>query len=114
MDKNAAEILKHIADKLDIPVEHLWSGLIAYAPFVFWQWVVGIAFGMLIAALLAALGWYALKKGEGEPVLACFAFSLGAFGITAGVGLSHMPDSLSAKFAPQAWASKQIINKFDR
>ena len=115
MNKEAAEVLKHIANKLDIPVEQLWAGLIAYAPFTFYQWITGIALGTIVCIVLWALCWKTFPQGKESPLT--FMWGACAGMLTMALlfeGLNRMPDALAAWNAPQAWAAKIIIDKVRR
>ena len=109
MNENAAEILRHIADKLDVPVANLWAGLVAYAPFVFYQWAAG-----LIVSVCAAVGFaYLAHRIWKTEDVACFLFSTltgaGIVGLFA--CLMALPSSLAARYAPEAWATHYIIEQ---
>jgi hypothetical protein len=118
MNKDAADVLKHLADKLDVPVEQLWSGLIAYAPFTYYQWLAMTVGAAIATVVLIGVVVYCIKQnkempwgpigmisGIGVVIFAChFAFE----------GIGGMADALAAKHAPQAWAAKHIINKLGR
>lgn len=119
MNENAADVLKHIADKLDVPVQQLWAGLIAYAPFTFYQWVVGVTVGILAFVAFVPLcykmiGSEVSKKTDGFVPFLCGAMATVSFVLTSIFGLSSMPDALAAKYAPEAWASKYILRKIGR
>lgn len=120
MNKEAADVIKSIADKLDVPVEQLWNGLIAYAPFYHAQWEVQMILsvvGFVVAAVAIFIGLYMLVK-HGEEIGGGVAF-FGAIAlipvcISLTVNLGDMANAMAAKHAPQAWAAKQILNKVTR
>ena len=120
MNENAAAVLKHIADKLDVPVQQLWSGLIAYAPFVYYQWLAYVVFSLVGGIVAAALCMYFIKKSmQKELPNGPIAFVCGALAFTCVVifmveGLSATGVALSAKHAPEAWAANHIIQKIRR
>lgn len=111
MNEQAVEAIKHIADKLDIPVEQLWAGLVAYAPFTFYQWVAGIVIGLVVGGVLVAIAvkFNSKNLGDGFPAFACFMLGGMCLSGALFIGLMEMPDALAAKNAPQAWAAKQIL-----
>jgi hypothetical protein len=108
MNEQTAQVLKQIADKIDVPVQQLWAGLIAYAPFTFWTWVAGIALGLVMTVLFAILTVWCVKK-ESESVLAAAFFTGITLGLTGLLGFIHMSDALAAKYAPEAWAAQKIL-----
>lgn len=110
MDKQAAEIIKQLADKLDVPVQNLWAGMIAYAPFIFWQWVAGLVIFLVVFAACIGLIVLTIKKG-GDSVIGAFFLTVFVLAIGGSIGYATMPDALAAKYAPEAWASKQILDK---
>lgn len=116
MNEQAADVLKHIADKLDVPVQQLWAGMIAYAPFTFWPWVAGIACGLLITGGFALISYYSSKKESGgeDPTVLCGFLAVASFAVTAALGIAYMSEALAAKFAPEAWAAQQIIRRVGR
>ena len=120
MDKEAAEVLKHIADKIDVPVQQLWAGLVAYAPFTYWQWLVTTVITGSLVLIAAAVIIWALRKADDKSEhffgVALLAFFCGAgamivFGVA---GIGGMSEALAAKNAPEAWAAHKIIRNFDR
>lgn len=119
MEQETADVLKHIADKLDVPVQQLWAGLIAYAPFTFYQWAIGVGMGIFA---FVALGWISYKtagtelskKTDGFVPGMCGFLAVVAFALVAMFGLGETADALSAKYAPEAWASKYILKRLDR
>ena len=121
MNKEAADVLKHIADKLDIPVQQLWAGLMAYAPFTYWQWLTTIAVGLLVlAAGVSVIVWGIHKAGKTERdeyfgvALIAFFCCIPAVMVLGISGVGGMSEALAAKHAPEAWASKYIIRQVGR
>jgi len=123
MNENAAEVLKHIADKLDIPVQQLWAGLVAYAPFTYYQWLTALVLSCVVFAGLSGLAawlfYKARKMNDFEPfgaiggVVSVLAGLVFIFGIAIH-GVGESAEALAAKHAPEAWASKHIIKKIGR
>lgn len=112
MNEQAAEVLKHLADKLDIPVQQLWAGLIAYAPFTFYQWLAGVLIGVFLSALcFGVLAWCIAKKPEEDGVIGLFMVTVAVMIITGLYGVGGMSNALAARYAPEAWAAKYIIQK---
>lgn len=118
MEKNTADVLKHLADKLDIPVQQLWDGLVAYAPFEYYQWITGIVVAlvvMVVAITVAVIFWRKAWEENSEAyTMTCVLSIAGAivallFITVAGVG--NMAYALAAKNAPEAWAARYIIKK---
>lgn len=114
MDKNTAEVLKQIADKIDVPVQQLWAGLVAYAPFTYYQWIAGVAIGLFIAMLCGLLLAYVIKKEETEGFIPALFMLVVVLALTGSWFISGLPDAMAAKNAPEAWAAQQIIKKFGR
>lgn len=118
MNDKTAEVLKHIADKLDVPVQQLWAGLVAYAPFIFWQWVAGCLAAMFIVIVCS---WLCVRTTGSEISARTDGMVPGLFGLVAivafviglGTGIEGMPNALAAKYAPEAWATVYIM-KFVR
>lgn len=120
MDKDTANTLKSIADKLDVPLENLWNGLIAYAPFEFYEWVaivVSTGLGIVAGIAMIALGIYRSNKPNAKTDdgaatsftgLVMFIIMFGTFLIG---GLGSTAYALSAHYAPEAWAAKYILQK---
>lgn len=73
MNEQTAEVLKHIANKLDVPVEQLWAGMVAYAPFWFYKYVACVALGILIGAAFLYASRQFYLSGIGEYVPSIFA-----------------------------------------
>ena len=114
MNQTAAEVIMHIADKLDVPVQQLWAGLIAYAPFVYYQWITGVSLGILGGLLFtihAVMGWKKSKDFFGIKFVVPGYCALVIWGVTVTAGIEEMPNALAAKYAPEAWATKHILNK---
>ena len=120
MNENAAEVLKHIADKLDVPVQQLWAGLVGYAPFVYYQWLAYVVFSLVVGGVSLALCLYFSKRAMKEEIPnGPIAFICGGAAILCGVifmveGVSSTGVALSARNAPEAWAAKHIIQKIGR
>lgn len=123
MNENAAEVLKHIADKLDVPVQQLWAGLVAYAPFTYYQWLAALIISCVLVVglvgLAAGLFLKAKAMNDMEPygVFGCISMILAAGVFVIGVainGVGESAEALSAKYAPEAWASKYIIRRLGR
>lgn len=120
MDEQAANVLKHIADKLDVPVQALWAGLVAYAPFAYYQWLaMAVALGIGALVSLSVFAWSLPKSFKQEipyaPITVISGFCAFVFLVFFfGRGISDMGDALAAKNAPEAWASKYILRRFGR
>ena len=119
MEKETAEVVKQLADKLDVPVEHLWNGLVAYAPFEFYQWVallIGCAFVLVIgiAAISYDISTSEKRKSDGGLAIFGFIVSIVAAGTFVVAGVSGMAEALAAKNAPEAWAAKKVLGRFVR
>lgn len=113
MNENAAEVLKQIADKLDVPVQQLWAGLVAYAPFIYYQWLAGLALGLVICAISFGCLLYCIRKND--DTAGVFLLILVCAVTATGVGvLTTLPDAMAAKMAPEAWATQQIVRKIGR
>lgn len=118
MNQETAALLQSLSDKLGVSVEHLRDGLVAYAPFVFYEWVVMmlVIISFMVASVVTFL-YYRRKQQEDDYETVCigsvtvFAISLMLFFIA---GISSLADSLAAKQAPQAWAAKYILNSIRR
>lgn len=114
MNDQAAQVIKHIADKLDLPVQHLWAGLIAYAPFTFWQWAVGVGIGLFLALCCVVLCVLCIKNKGTDGVIWWGGWTVGVMTVTAAFAIQQMPDALAAKYAPEAWASQYVIRRATR
>lgn len=117
MNKDAAEVLKSIADKLDVPVQQLWAGLVAYAPFTYYQWFAGIAVGLFCALCAFLLLCYCIKRSSGndeDGVVPTSLLLLVLVLFTGGWFVAGLPDAMAAKNAPEAWAAQQIMKKVGR
>ena len=123
MDKNVAETLKAIANKLDVPVEALWNGLLAYAQFYGYAWAIFLLLSVLGASTLIWLCIRTVRTKElflrGNPTGSCvLAFLLGGAAfvciVSFMVNLSDTADGLAALKAPEAWASKYVLRRLGR
>ena len=120
MNKEAADVLKHIADKLDVPVQQIWAGLMAYAPFTYYQWLtsVVVATFFLVAALVVI--FWALRKADEKSehffgvALIAFFCAIPPVMTLAISGVGGMSEALAARHAPEAWASKYILRQVGR
>ena len=116
MDKSTAELLKGMADKLDVPVEKLWEGLVAYAPFEYYQWLTEIVVCVSFLALFTltfSIGIHLAKKDNDFAPIAITSF----FGMVVVMimllmsGIGGVASALAAKNAPEAWAAKYIVHR---
>ena len=119
MEKETAELIKHVADKIDAPVQQLWDGLVAFAPFTYDQWLFKAA--IIVVIFLAFVGLTALaihyaKKDNDYETGVLFA-GFGAVGVLIVFGVEVVgtsAEAFSAKHAPQAWAAQQVLKKISR
>lgn len=121
MNKEAADVLKHIADKLDIPVQQLWAGLVAYAPFTYYEWLTTMVISASVIVIAACvIAWALWKAGKTEQEhyfgVALIAFLCAFVAVLIGwiSGVGGMANALAAKNAPEAWASRYIIQRLGR
>lgn len=119
MDRQAAEVLKQVADKLDVPVEQLWNGLVAYAPFEFYQWcAILIALAILVVVGVCIIGYDSAtqerRKSEGGLGAFGLVLAAGALIMFLCVGAFEMAEALAARNAPEAWAAKKILGRVIR
>jgi peptidoglycan/LPS O-acetylase OafA/YrhL len=123
MDQQAAEALKQIADKLDVPVQQLWAGLVAFAPFAYFQWeaiLIGciaalFICGLVLAVLVANAGKVESAFGDGIGLVCIVLFAgmvCSACGILA--QLSSLGEAMAAQKAPEAWATQQLLKKIGK
>jgi hypothetical protein len=121
VNKEAAEVLKHIADKLDMPVGHLWNGLVAYAPFWFWKYVVLTSVFLVLGAVFS---WISVKLyrshkekesiDDGFPIIAAGMAGLACAAIGLLSGAIYFGWALAALYAPEAWAAMYIMDMLRR
>lgn len=119
MNESTAAILKHIADKLDVPVAQLWSGIVAYAPFWFYKYIAMVGACFLVCAVLVALSFKLYDKeatysDANMPSILAGIFAVVLFAATAIVGAANLGYALAAKNAPEAWASIYIMQTIER
>lgn len=111
MNDNAVEVLKHIADKLDVPVQQLWHGLVAYAPFTFYTWIVVVT--LFVIALLCVFVFVYMGKIR-EEYFGCAVFAFFVALVSGIFSLADMSSALAARYAPEAWATQYVIRSLRR
>lgn len=119
MEKETADVLKQIADKLDVPVQQLWAGLTAYAPFTYAQWqaqTILCVVGFVVALMVLVYSIHRLRTEElpWGPIAFVCVICVVLFGVGFTVQMGDMADALAAKEAPQAWAAKYIVRRIGR
>lgn len=123
MNETTAEILKHISDKLDVPVATLWAGLVVYAEFYFYQWIaiwVGlilllmISVGCAIAAHRLEAGTAGHRNDAGFVISLCGMVAFAACLVGTSIQFSTISYALAAKYAPEAWATQYIVKQLRR
>lgn len=116
MNDKAAEVIKHLADKLDLPVQQLWQGLVGYAPFVYAQWEAVLLVSIVVFVVTGIAFVVSLYKTREEelpwgPVAVISAVVAMFSGVSIAVSLGEVAYALAAKHAPEAWAAKYVIQR---
>jgi hypothetical protein len=116
VNENTAEVLKHIADKLDVPVAQLWGGIVAYAPFWFYKYVAVVIVGSVLgfALLVVCAKLYDRQFVDGMPCALAGMTGTILLGGSLLFGAVNFGYAMAATTAPQAWASMYIMQLIDR
>ncbi len=96
-----------LADRLEVPIEVLWSALLRQAPVS-----AAVSFALLFLAICATIGFALYTKAmfkKDEDAGVVMALITGFLVIISLIAISSLPGILAGFFNPEYWALKQLM-----